>query len=144
MSTKFNNSKNLQPTPKICRKGPDGWKWEDYVFNVYALQAYALWHDPFTPLDASVAGVTILDAYPLQFLHFGIVTGERHTIEIDLLYYPAIEEFTLTLQLCYHGSPIDSVSKTWNEPAPVIPWHTDLIIWRNPPAPRYVECKIFS
>lgn len=144
MSSRFNKNQALQPTPKICHKGPGGWKYYDFVFPVYPLQAYAYWTDPYTPLDASIAGQTILDPYPASNLHFGVITGDPNHLEIDLIYIPAIEEFTLTIQLMEGTTTLDSVQKIWNEPLPIIPWQTHLITWDPPYQSYYVECRIFS
>lgn len=144
MSSKFNNNKGLQPTPKICKKGPEGWKWFDFVFLVFPLQAYVYWHDPFSPTDSSISGTTIINPEPPVNLHFGIVEGDPHKIEVDLIYLPATQQFSLILQLTLYGLVIDSRSAFWSEAPPAIPWQSKLFIWNSPPSPVYVEARIFS
>lgn len=142
MSSKFNNTKALQKPPKICAVGPEGWRWFDYVFLVYPLQAYVSWHDPFSPFDHSIAGTTILEPAPPSNLHFGAVTGGDYSVEVDLIYIPATEQFSLILQLLLSGSVIDDRSHFWTEPLPVLPWSFGLFTWHNPPSPVRVQCKI--
>lgn len=144
MGSKFNKNQTLQPTPKVCAKGPEGWRWFDYVFLVYPLQGYVYWHDPFSPLDATISGTAILDPNPPLNLHFGIVEGSTHNIEVDLIYIPATQQFSLILQLTLGGVVVDSRSHFWTEEPPLIPWDSGLIIWSNPPHPVYVECRIYS
>lgn len=144
MSSRFNNNQLLQPTPKICHEGPEGWKYYDFAFPVYPLQAYALWTDPFSPLDASISGTTILDPFSASDLHFGTITGDPNSLEIDLIYDLLNNEFSLIIQLMHGTTTLDAVAKTWDEPLPIIPWQAGLFVWDDPTTSFYVECKIYS
>ena len=144
MSSRFNKNQVLQPTPKICHKGPEGWKYYDFAFPVYPLQAYAIWTDPFTPLDASISGTTILNPLSTSNLHAGIISGDPNSIEIDLIYDLLNNEFSLVIQLMLGTTILDAVAKTWNEPPPFLPWTAGLFVWNDPATSFYVECKIYS
>lgn len=144
MSSKWNKGQSLQPPPKICRKQPEGWKYTDFLFPVYPLQAYVYWVDPHSPLDGSVAGQTTLDPFEVWEIHYGVIEGDPHRIEIDLIYTEATGWFSLVIQLYQGTFQLGSVEKHWQEPPPDIPWETRLFVWDDPASSFYVECRIFS
>jgi len=144
MNTRFNNNQGLQATPKICRKGPEGWKYFDFFFPDYPLQAFASWQDPFTPLDATISGTAILDPFPASDLHFGIIQGDPNHLELDLIYNAAMQSFSLVIQLMLGATILDSVSAAWSEPSPVVPWKSEYFTWKPPAKSYLVECKIYS
>jgi len=144
MSTKWNNSQNLQPTPKVCKKGPDSFPVGTFDFANYPLQAYASWVDPFSPLDAMISGQTILDPNPVLYLHFGTIEGDPNYLEIDLIWNPITEQFGLVVQLLLGLAVIDSVQVNFSEPRPGIPFETELFLFEDPAHTRRVQCKIMS
>jgi len=144
VSTKFNNQQRLQPTPAVCKKGPDSFPPGTFDFKQYPLQAYVDWRDPYSPVDAHVLGQTYLRPEPLVNLHFGTVHGDPNYVEIDLIWYPATENFGLVLQMLIAGMVIDSVSAVFTDPPPQIPFQTNMFHWRDPAFSREVYCKIMS
>lgn len=144
MSTKWNNAQNLQKTPKVCKKPPVILPPSLESFFGYPLQAYASWTNPFSPLDAAIAGMVKLTPFPLTNLHFGRIQGSQHALEIDLIYDPTTQSFTLILSLLIDVEVLDSRSRTFSGPEPVHPFAAGMFTWTDDGTPVYADCKILS
>lgn len=146
MSTKFNNAQNLQPTPKVCKKGPEGWKYDYFTFKDYPLQAYASWSQPITPWHFNESGQTTLNAYPAENLHAGLIGDYYHTLEVDLIWWPIPQQFQLVLNLVKQNI-ISNTHEWWfSEPTPSNPFEAGLFTFEYtvPLNEFYCECRIFS
>ncbi len=144
MSSKFNSRQNLQGTPKVCKKGPTTFPVGTFDFAKYPLQAFASWHDPFSPLDGAISGQTELTPFPGLDLHFGTIEGNPNYLEIDLIWNPLTNEFGLVVQLLLGLAVLDSVQVNFAEPQPGIPFETELFLFEDPTHSRRVQCKIMS
>lgn len=144
MSTKWNNGQRLQKTPKVCKKPPLALPPTLETFFGYPLQAYASWSNPFSPTDASIAGMVVLKAFPLSKLHFGKIAGDPHSLEIDLLYDPDSTTFFLTLSLIKGETVVDQRFRQWQNDLPVVPFAAGLFTWNNDGTTVHADCKVLS
>ncbi len=145
MSTKFNNAQNLQPTPKICAKGPEGWRYDAFNFHTYPLQSFVSWYQPITPWHCQISGIVHLVATPTFNVHGGVIGNYYSNLEVDLVWWPAAQNFTLTVQFFKQTVLFGAASWTFDDPQPGNPFETELFIRLRPdPSPARVECKVYS
>lgn len=144
MSTKWNNSLQMQKTPKVCKIPPDRLPKSLTQFQNYPLQAFALWSNPFSPVDGRISGNAQLAAEPASNLHFGVITGTLFSIETDLHYDPVTEIFDLTISLLQGALLLNWRTIQFIEPKAVLPFSLHMITWDHDGTSNYVQVRIMS
>jgi len=144
VNTRWNNNLRLQKTPKVCKKQPEALPPDLKTFQHYPLQAFALWSNPFSPMDARVSGNTLMAAEPLANLHFGEIKGVNFNIELDLFYDTLTEQFTITVSLLAGGGLLDQRARTFTDPKAVLPFSLAMITWDHDGTTDYVQVRIMS
>lgn len=144
MSTKWNNSQKLQKTPKVCKKGPADLPENLRQFRYYPLQAYASWDDRSGTQFHIISGIAQLQPSPISLEHVGWIQGDPNALRLILQWNPVDEVFVYTVELYFLSSLQRSVSVTFSDPRPALPWIAGLYTWHDYDTNEHVESKIYS
>lgn len=144
MSTKYSGNTHLQKNFKVCKIPVANEELNRANFRDYPLQAFALWRDPFSPLDGKISGYTVLRAVPGLNLHAGRIEGTENALELDLIYNPATLRFTYIVTLLDGLLVLDDRTIVFDEPQPGLPFTAGLFSFTGGGSTAIVRSKIYS
>lgn len=144
MSSKFSGNTQLQKNFKVCKIPVATPALNRAAFKDYPLQAFAMWKDPFSPLDAAISGYVTLRPLPDLNLHFGRINGTSHALELDLIFNPMTLRFTYVITLLEGITELDTRTAIFDEPQPGLPFTAGQFTFHPNGTSATITSKIYS
>lgn len=143
-SSRFSGPLNTQTKPRVCRAPPQPPSTMPDVWFQWVLQARAVWNEPGTPGEIIITGRTDLLPDPATTSWNGQIEGENHTVDVDLTYEPATDDYSVVLTLLSNGSVIGQRELTSIKANRFHQFDTHLLTFPNPPAGGIIEARLLA